>query len=124
MGYEVLELTGSLHLSPKPHTIHVDRSEIRANLIGIDPANVYNLDETALFYELQTAMTIATGPVKGGKDSKKRITIASCCNATGSDKRKPLVIGHAKIPRCFKKWNPNTYVDYRLSLCKKRVSVI
>lgn len=93
-------------------TLNVGRCQIRTNLTGFDPENIYNLDETGLLYELQAAKTMATGPVKGTKESKKRITIVLCCNATGSDKRKPLVIAQSKNPRCFKNWNPKPYVDY------------
>ncbi|XP_050400164.1 tigger transposable element-derived protein 6 isoform X2 [Patella vulgata] len=38
---------------------------------------------------------------KGGKNSDERLTILFCCSATG-EKLKPLVIGVAENPRCFK----------------------
>ena len=38
----------------------------------------------------------------GTKTSKERITVMLCCSTTG-EKVKPLVIGKARQPRCFKK---------------------
>ena len=38
----------------------------------------------------------------GGKLSKERITVFVCANMDGSEKRKLLVIGKSKKPRCFK----------------------
>ena len=39
----------------------------------------------------------------GSKKDKTRITIAFTINATGTDRWKPLYIGHANKPRCFKR---------------------
>jgi hypothetical protein len=38
----------------------------------------------------------------GGKLSKDRITVLVCANSDGTEKRKVLVIGKSKNPRCFK----------------------
>ena len=49
----------------------------------------------------------------GAKLSKERVTIGICCNSTGTDKLKPLVIGKAKRPRCFGKvFQPSQLVYY------------
>ena len=47
------------------------------------------MDETGL-NRLEPDATLATGPVKGKKKNKERITVALCANATGMDKQKPL----------------------------------
>jgi hypothetical protein len=41
-------------------------------------------------------------PCNGGKNSKERITVLLACNADGTDKLPPLVIGKSEDPRCFK----------------------
>jgi hypothetical protein len=75
--------------------------------------DVYNFDETALFYRLQPNKTLASGCINGDGDSKERLTVALCTNATGNSKLKPLVIGKFKRPRCFGKvWDPNDVVHY------------
>ena len=75
--------------------------------------DVYNFDETALFYRLQPNKTLASGCINGDGDSKERLTVALCNNATGIRKLYPLVIGKFKRPRCFGKvWDPNDVVHY------------
>jgi hypothetical protein len=52
---------------------------------------------------------------RGAKLAKDRITVDIFCNATGSDFRKPCVIGTAKKTRCFgNHWTPQKagYRDY------------
>lgn len=67
--------------------------------------DIYNFDETAQFYKMTPNKTyLAMGnSLSGSTLHKKRITIFLGCNLDGSDKVKPLVIGHAKTPQCFRK---------------------
>lgn len=66
--------------------------------------DVYNMDETGLFFKMLPERTLAMKGEKchGGKKSKERLTIGVACNMDGSDKRKLCVIGKSKKPRCFK----------------------
>ena len=66
------------------------------------PEDVYNADETGLFFRLTPNQTLSTKAVKGKKKDKNQITVLLCTNATGTDKLKPLVIGKSAKPRCFK----------------------
>ena len=59
--------------------------------------DIYNMDETALFYKLQPCHTLATSSINGQKVSKERITVALCMNADGSDKLKPIIINKLKF---------------------------
>ena len=45
--------------------------------------------------------TLSNAPRKGVKASKIRLTFMFAVNATGSDRRPPLIIGKANRPRCF-----------------------
>ena len=38
----------------------------------------------------------------GGKKAKDRITVMVACNMTGTDRRRLLVIGKSRNPRCFR----------------------
>ncbi|XP_064461904.1 tigger transposable element-derived protein 4-like [Ornithodoros turicata] len=69
-----------------------------------DAVNIYNVDETALYYQLipQKTLTFSGDACTGGKHSKVRVTVLVGANMTGSDKLKLLVIGKSKSPRCFK----------------------
>jgi len=69
-----------------------------------DPNDIFNGDETGIFYRCfpGKSMVFKNDACKNGKRSKDRITVMLCCNMTGSQKIRPLVIGHAENPRCFK----------------------
>jgi len=64
-----------------------------------DIENVYNADDTGLFFRLGPNKTLATKSdrAKGIKKDKERITVLLCCNSTGTKKVKPFVIGRYQI---------------------------
>ena len=76
--------------------------------------DVYNADETGLFYQLlpERSLTVRGDACEGGKKSKQRLTALLCCNASGSDKRKLLMIGKSVRPRCLKNVKSSPY-QYR-----------
>jgi hypothetical protein len=73
-------------------------------LDGWQPNQVYNCDESGLFYKMMPNRTLATKgeEVHGSKKSKERVTLMFCANADGTDKMKMMVIGKYRNPRCFK----------------------
>lgn len=66
--------------------------------------DIFNMDETGLFYKLTTdkMLNVKGEKCSGGKLSKERITLALCTNMSGTEKLTPLVIGKSAKPRCFK----------------------
>ena len=95
-------------------SVETGREDLRKLLLNYKPEDVFNQDETGLFYRLGPNSTLATGRVKGKKKSKERVTISLCSNATGTEKCKPFLIAKVKRPRCFgKTYNPECYVRYR-----------
>ncbi|CAF0857627.1 unnamed protein product [Brachionus calyciflorus] len=84
----------------------------RTDLKEYELKNIYNLDESALFYRLQPNRTLATRAAIGVKTSKKRVSIGVCANADGSDKRSLIIIGRYAKPRWFGNFDPNSVVDY------------
>ncbi|GBN10324.1 Tigger transposable element-derived protein 6 [Araneus ventricosus] len=77
------------------------------------PENIFNADETALFFQCLPQKTLAFKKEKcfGGKQSKARLTVMLGANMSGHQKLKPLVIGRRKNPRCIKGAKP-LEVDY------------
>ena len=65
---------------------------------------IYNADETGLFYRAapDSSLCFSTETLSGSKKAMDRITVLVCANMSGSDKKKLLVIGKSKNPRCFK----------------------
>ncbi|XP_067134499.1 jerky protein homolog-like [Centruroides vittatus] len=75
---------------------------------GYTDAQVYNCDETALYYRMLPSKTIdlKSNPQKAGlKLSKERITALFCVNKAGNHKFTPLITGKSQNPRCFKSIN-------------------
>jgi hypothetical protein len=63
--------------------------------------DVFNMDETGLFYRLEPNRTLATKRLSGKKKQKERITVALTANADGSIILPPLVINQYLKPRAF-----------------------
>lgn len=84
---------------------------------GYESKNVFNADETGLFFKCLPAHTFSFKGEKchGGKNSKDRITLLLAVNMDGSEKLTPLLIGKFAKPRCFKnlKTLPMTYRSNR-----------
>lgn len=77
----------------------------KVNEMGLVPDQVYNADESGLFWRMLPNKTLVhqkETSAPGRKISKDRITFMACANATGSHKLKLLVIGKAQNPRAFK----------------------
>ncbi|GBM22811.1 Tigger transposable element-derived protein 1 [Araneus ventricosus] len=76
---------------------------IEAN--GYIPQQVFNCDETGLFWKKMPNRTYITAEEKimpGHKPMKDRLTLALCANASGDCKIKPLLVYHSENPRAFK----------------------
>jgi hypothetical protein len=73
-------------------------------LEGNKPNDIFNADESGIFFNLLPSKTLATRRDKchGGNKSKGRITALLCANSDGSEKLTPLIISKCAKPRCFK----------------------
>jgi hypothetical protein len=84
---------------------------------GYEPNNIYNTDETGLFFRLPLNKTLSLkgDPCNGGKNFKDRIMVLLACSADGTDKPPPLVIGKSENRHCFKNVTqlPTKYVANR-----------
>ena len=95
--------------------------------LQILPEDVFNTDETGLFFRATPQRTmvslrdIKTVDVRGAKlEAKDRVTLLLAVNSTGSCKIPITVIGLAKNPRCFGKDGkkcPCFYMDQSSSWC-------
>lgn len=73
--------------------------KIEELLKDYQPKDIYNFDETGLYYEQQPTRTICKKSTGGAKKSKNRLTVGLLANSDGSDKGHPIVIGSRKNPR-------------------------
>lgn len=111
--------------SAKATVVQAGRADLQRDLQGLSLCDIYNMDETGLFYRLEPNQTLATAAVPGRKKCKDRITVALCSNADGSHRLKPLIIGKAARPRCFgRDFEPRVYCDYHSNKTAWMTSVI
>lgn len=79
------------------------KAKLPSLLSGYKSQDIYNADESGLFFRALPDRTLALKSEKciGGKFSKERLTILFCANMAG-EKELLLVIGKAARPRAFK----------------------
>ncbi|EIC06936.1 CENP-B protein, partial [Microbacterium laevaniformans OR221] len=73
-----------------------------------DEEDIYNMDETGLFWKLSPSQGLSSGPRPGVKKDKTRITVVFCSNSSGTDRYKPWFIGNARTPRALRNINIST----------------
>ncbi|CAH1378744.1 unnamed protein product [Tenebrio molitor] len=118
-GIRFLKICGE-ELSSTPESVDQFKNELSLTLktLGLTEHQIYNAAETGLFWKLLPNKTLVTCNEKrapGRKVEKPRITFLACTNATGEHKIKPLVIGKARNPRCFKNYTLPVDYDYSKS---------
>ena len=69
-----------------------------------EPRNVYNADETGIYYRAvpDGTLTFSTDSLSGSKKVKDRVTALVAVNMDGTDKRPLFIVGKSKQPRCFR----------------------
>ncbi|KAJ3018432.1 hypothetical protein NUW54_g336 [Trametes sanguinea] len=89
--------------SASAETVEQERQRIQKLILehGYQPCDIYNMDETGLFYGLPPDRGLSDKATAGVKGKKVRLTYAFTANATGSDRLPPLVIGKYRKPRAF-----------------------
>lgn len=80
------------------------QGKLKTLIENYEARDIFNTDETGLFFKCLPDKTLTFKDEKchGGKHSKERLTVLLTANMDGSEKLKPLVIGKAMKPRCFK----------------------
>lgn len=115
-GIRFLKVSGE-KLSTNPQLVEPFKQELKSVIEKLNLVNdqIYNADETGLFWRLLPEKTLVKHNEKtapGRKAEKARLTFLACTNATGEHKIRPLVIGKAKNPRCFKNFVLPVDYDY------------
>ena len=87
-----------------PMVLEESYNEAKKILDKYDDKNIFNCDETGLFWKCTPTKTLVLGneDKASGKTLKDRITILLCCSIT-EEKIKPLIIGKSKSPKRFQK---------------------
>jgi hypothetical protein len=104
--------------------LDVMRENLRQILKNYNSEDIFNCDETGLFWKMQPNRTISNGPVAGTKQSKDRVTVLFTCNATGTEKMRPLFIHKYENSQALKNINKKNDISVlhphlRIKLLKK-----
>ncbi len=84
--------------------------ELYSIIAQYNPENVYNMDETGLFFRLLPRYFILMlnediSSTRGKKKVKDRVSLIVCANASGTHKIPCVMIGKPKEPACIKDWH-------------------
>lgn len=104
-GIRQLSISGEI-LSSNVNAVQPFKEKLlsKINEMGLQLEQIYNADESGLFWRILPNKTLAHSGEKsapGRKISKERVTFMPCANAAGSHKLRLLVLGKAKKPRAF-----------------------
>ncbi|QRV79154.1 tigger transposable element-derived protein 4 [Ceratobasidium sp. AG-Ba] len=99
-GLRVYKFHGEAASAPID-TLDTEVQRVKELIELYDARDVFNVDETALFFRLPPTTGLAFEQMSGIKADKIRLTYLLGANMDGSEKLKPLVIGRARRPRCF-----------------------
>lgn len=102
VGLQSLRFHGEA-ASANIENVEEERARVKTLLSGKKLCDIFNMDETALFYAMTPDRGLVTTARHGVKQSKIQLTLAFTANADGTERLTPLIIGHAKQPRCFQK---------------------
>ncbi len=80
--------------------------ELYSIIAQYDPENVYNMDETGLFFRLLPRYSILMpnediSSTRGKKKAEDRVSLIVCTNASGTHKIPCIMIGKLKEPACI-----------------------
>src|SRR3954454_663008 len=84
-----------------------DRLALQQFLESYNHEDIWNGDETGLFWKMEPSRVLAHGPISGHKKEKTRVTIFCVTNATGTEKMALTFIHKYKTPRPMKNLNYN-----------------
>jgi hypothetical protein len=99
--------------APSQEEIECERLKLHDLLKNWKPEDIFNCDETALYWDQEPIRVLAKNQVKGRKQSKNRVTVLLAVNSTGTEKLLPLLINKSKSPRVLKQLNYRLLpVDY------------
>jgi hypothetical protein len=81
--------------------------ELYSIIAQYDPENVYNMDETGLFFRLLPKYSILMpnediSSTRGKKKAKDCVSLIVCANVSGTHKIPCIIIGKSKEPTCIK----------------------
>lgn len=88
-----------------PENVEEEMRALRTIAGEFQEEDIYNMDETGLFWKMMPSRGLSSQQQSGIKKNKTRISLVFCVNATGTDRLPVWAIGHAKAPRALQRIN-------------------
>jgi hypothetical protein len=95
-----------------PAEVEVEMRSIRTLCGEYQEEDIYNMDETGLYWRSTFSTGLSSEPTPGRKKDKSRISVVLCTNCTGTDRVPPWFLGHAKQPRALRGINVTALGGY------------
>ncbi|GBC17233.2 tigger transposable element-derived protein 6-like [Rhizophagus irregularis DAOM 181602=DAOM 197198] len=104
-GLQQFKEQGEASSAPSVESIENDRLALQDFLKSYNQEDIWNADETGLFWKMEPSKVLARGPISGHKKKKSWVTIFCAVNATGTEKMALSFIHKHKTPRAMKNLN-------------------
>lgn len=120
--YSIRQYTFHGEAASVPDSIHLEMKAIQIICDEYAPEDIYNMDETGLYWRRMPNGGLISEGRPGQKRDKTRITIVVALNATGSDRLPLWIIGTVKTPHVLRgvnmasigcKWRHNKKAQIR-----------
>ncbi|KAF2191763.1 DDE-domain-containing protein [Zopfia rhizophila CBS 207.26] len=85
-----------------PNTVFEEMEDVQKLCLRFAEEDIFNMDEIGLFWRWAISRGLATRSLPGVKKDKSRVSVMLCCNATGTQRLPPWVIGKLKAPRALR----------------------
>ncbi len=89
-------------------TIEEEMKGLRTLAGEFQEDDIYNMDETGLYWRMTPSRGLATQSRPGLKKDKSRVSLVLCVNSTATDRLPIWIIGKAKTPRALRGVNVST----------------
>ena len=104
---------GEAASAPNQELVDEERLSIQEELTRWKLDDIFNADETGLFWAMEPSRTLSDRKLSGHKANKSRVTVLLITNVNGSEKLRPVVIHKYQTPRPLRNINKsNLPVDY------------
>ena len=105
MGLRQFKKQGEAASAPSTESIANDRIALQQLFAPYNSENIWNGDETGLFWKMEPSRVLVQTPISGHKKEKSRITTFCCINATGTEKMNLTFIHKYKTPHIMRNIN-------------------
>lgn len=120
--YNIKQRTYHGEAGSVPEDVEEEMKAIRTIAGQYNEDDIYNMDETGLFWRMPPSQSLSSVNRPGIRKDKTRISMICCVNASGTDRLPIWVIGKAHKPRALRninisaigirwQWNKNAWMN-------------